>query len=72
MTAAQDELTAATESVRTTAAAKADLTAIALNGDTANPSVVGPKLAQVGLLNELGLKTVGPEGEDNTYWGELS
>ena len=32
----------------------------------------GPKLAQVGLLNERGLKTVGPEGEDNAYWGELS
>ena len=42
MTAAQDELTAATESVRTTAAAKADLTAIALNGDTANLWVGGP------------------------------
>ena len=31
-----------------------------------------PKLAQVALLNELGLKTVGPDDEDSAYWGELS
>jgi iron complex transport system substrate-binding protein len=72
VTAAEDEFTAATDTLRTTAAAKSELSAIALNGDTATLWVGGPKLAQIGLLNELGLKTVGPEGEDNAYWGELS
>ena len=69
---AKTNFESARENVRTAMAAKPGLTAIALNGDTSVVHPGGPKLAQVALLNELGLKTVGPSGEDNAYWGELS
>ena len=72
MTTAKSYFASAPETLRTSMAAKAELTAIALNGTTAILWTGGPKLAQIGLLNELGLKTVGPDGEDNAYWGELS
>lgn len=71
-TAAKSDFTAASEAVRATMATKPKLTGIALNGDTANLWIGGPQLAQIGLLNGLGLKTAGPKGEDNATWGELS
>lgn len=62
----------AQQSVRTTMAAKPELTAIGLNGTTAIVWTGGPKLAPIALLNELGLKTVGPDDEDSAWWGEIS
>ena len=72
MATAKTDFESAQENVRTSMAAKPELTAIAMNGTTAMVWTGGPKLAQVTLLNELGLTTVGPSGEDNAYWGEIS
>ena len=69
---AKTDFESAQENVRTSMAAKPELTAIAMNGDTSVVYTGGPKLAQVALLNELGLRTVGPTDADSAYWGELS
>ena len=69
---AKTDFEKAQEDVRTTMAAKPELTAIALNGTTATVWPGGRKLAQVALLNQLGLKTVGPSDPDSAWWGELS
>lgn len=69
---ARTDFESAQEKVRASMAAKPELTAIAINGTTAIVWTGGPKLAQVALLNELGLKTVGPDDEDSAWWGEIS
>lgn len=69
---AKTDFETAQQSIRTTTAAKPELTAIGLNGTTAIVWTGGPKLAPIALLNELGLKTVGPDDEDSAWCGEIS
>ena len=71
-THAKSDFEAASKAVEETMAAKPKLSAIALNADGSSVYVGGPKLAQIALLNSLGLRTAGPKGGDNDYWGELS
>lgn len=66
---AKGDFEKASAALTETLATKPDLTTLALNGDTANLYVGTSSLAQLGLLEELGVKLVGPEGQG---WAEVS
>lgn len=56
--------------LRTTLATKPELTTIALNGDAASLYAGTSKLSQLGLLEDLGAKLVGPASDEG--WSEAS
>lgn len=60
----------ASATLKKTLASKPDLTTVALNGDTANLYVGTPRLAQLSLLEDLGVTLVGPGGDE--AWAEVS
>lgn len=69
-TRAKADFEKASASLTETLADKQDLTTIALNGDTSGLWVGTDRLAQLDLLESLGVNLVGPESEE--AWAEVS